>query len=57
MATIGMLRSSARREVFGTFQVETRINLGDELPMGHSEGDGGHEKYIRTLVYCDKVSG
>jgi hypothetical protein len=38
MAAIGMPRSSARREVLGMFQVETRMNFGEELPTGHSEG-------------------
>jgi len=56
-ATIGMLRSSARREVLGTFQVETRINLGEELPTEYSERWLKRENYIRALVYCDKVGG
>lgn len=33
-----MLRFSARREVLGMFQVETRMNFGEELPAGRSEG-------------------
>jgi hypothetical protein len=56
-ATIGILRSSARREVLGTFQVETRMNLGEELPTEQSERWFEHEKCIRALVYCDKVGG
>jgi hypothetical protein len=35
METTGMLRFSARREVLGMFQVETRMNFGEELPAGH----------------------
>ena len=56
-ATTGMPRSLTRREVLGTFQVETRINLGDELPTEHSERWLVDEKYIRALVYGDKFGG
>ena len=55
-AEIGILSSSARREVLGTFQVETRMNFGEELPAGHSEAGWKHERYIRALVNHNKVS-
>jgi hypothetical protein len=51
----GMLSSSARREVLGMFQVETRMNFGEELPAGHSEGGWKDGRYIRALVDCNKV--
>jgi hypothetical protein len=56
MAATGMLRSSVRREVLGMFQVETRMNFGEELPAGRSEGGWKHGKYLRALVYCNKIS-
>lgn len=33
MAARGMPQSDARRDVLGTFQVDTRIYLGDEFPV------------------------
>ena len=55
-ATMGMLRSSARRVVFGMFQVDTRMNFGDELParVGSQRGRGP-EKWKRALVNCNEI--
>ena len=54
MAATGMLRSDARRGVPGMFQVETRMNFGEELPAGRLEGVWKHGRYSRALVYCNK---
>jgi len=56
MATIGMLRSSARREVLGIFQVETRINFGEELPTGHWKDDwSGRDIHVPWSIAIKSV--
>ena len=41
IAATGILRFSARREVLGMFQVETRMNFGEELPVVVQKAFGG----------------
>lgn len=36
VAVKGIAQSRARRDVLGTFHVDARMNLGDELPMSAS---------------------
>jgi hypothetical protein len=50
-ATIGIEQSEASRDVAGTFHVDTRTNLGEELPVGYMRYNGyTQSRRVPTLV-------
>ena len=57
-AARGIPHSPARREVLGTFHVETRMNLGDEFPKAQfSQSMTEDWTMCETLVYGYEVAG